>query len=107
MRTLEISSLSKEYVRVRVKAKEAGADVDPTADTVVMAFVADGEPAALDYKAATWETDTSTTPDTYYARCLVGPGGTVTLTDGLYKVFVKVTDNPEVPVKHAGHLKVT
>jgi len=80
--------------------------VDPTSDTVQMAFV-NGEPTSGDWKTATWEADSSTNPTTYYARCLVGPGGTVTLSDGDYQVWVKITDSPEVPVLKAGRLVVT
>jgi hypothetical protein len=104
---LTISSLSKEYVRVRVAAKNAGAVVNPTADVVEMAFtLADAEPTTPDWKTASWETDAATEPDTYFARCLVGPGGTVTLADGTYQVWVRVTDSPEIPVKKSGVLVV-
>ena len=107
MSTLEQSSLSLEYVLVKVASKQSGAWVDITADTVQMAFpVAGVTPVAGDWKAATWETDTETDPDTYYARCLVGPGGTVTLTAQLYDVYVKVTDSPEIPTIRAGQLRV-
>ena len=108
MALLAISSLSKEYVRVRVYAETNGVAVNPTADTVEMAFISgDTEPTSPDWKAASWETDTTTEPDTYYARCLVGPGGTVTLADGLYQVWVRVTDSPEIPVKKSGELRIT
>ncbi len=104
---LTLSRLSKEYVRVAVAAEEAGAAVNPTLDVVQMAFTLnDAEPVAGDWKAATWETDASTTPATYYARCLVGPAGTVVLGAGIYAVSVKVTDNPEVPVRKAGYVRV-
>ena len=104
---LVISALSLEYVRVPVAAKQAGAVVNPTADTVTMAFSAAGvDPVAGDYKTASWETDATTTPSTYYARCLVGPAGTVTLAAGTYEVWVKVTDSPEIPVKRSGTLIV-
>jgi hypothetical protein len=104
---LEISSLSKEYIRVPVSATAAGVPVNPTADVVQMAFVTSGEPAGGDWKSADWETNAETSPPTYYARCLVGPGGTVTLADGTYQIWVKVTDSPEVPVKRAGVLVVS
>lgn len=108
MRTLEISSASLEYVRVPVFAKESGAVVNPTSDVVTMAFLtADADPAGGDWKAAVWETDTTTTPDTYYAKCLIGTGGTAVLANGRYQVWVKVTDSPEIPVKPAGLLVVT
>lgn len=109
MADLTISSLSREFIRVRVTAKEAGAVIDPTAKTVEMAIIAgSGEPVATDWKAASWETDTTTDPDTYYARIEVGPGSTVgALADGLYGVWVRITDTPEVPVRRAGTLLVT
>jgi hypothetical protein len=104
---LKISSLSKEYVRVPVSATESGQPVDPTGDTVEMAFKTSGEPSGGDWKAASWETDNSVSPVVYYARCLVGPGGTVTLADGTYDVYVRVTDSPEIPVTNVGKLVVT
>jgi hypothetical protein len=91
-----ISSLTKEYIKVPVSATENGAVIDPTTDTVEMAFVAPGtEPAAGDWKTAEWETAGSV----FLAKCLVGD--TVTLSDGRYEVYVRVTDNPEIPVKRA------
>lgn len=96
------SALSTEYVRVAIDA-----GVDPTADTVQMAFpLAGNQPT--DWKSATWETDTATDPDTYYVRCLVGPGpgGVVTLVYGLYDVYVKVNDNPETVVRNTGALAI-
>lgn len=100
---LRISTLDTEYIRVPVAAKEAGAVVDPTGDTVQMAFPLAGvDPVSGDWKTASWETAGTT----YYARCLVGPTGDVTLTDGLYDAWVKVTDTPEVVVRKAGQLQV-
>lgn len=99
-----ISSLSIVYVKIPVAAIESGAVIDPTTATVTMAFPAVGvEPVSGDWKTATWETDATRTPDRYYARCLVGPSGTVTLTDGTYDVWTKITGiTPEVPVLKAG-----
>jgi len=95
---LRISSQSKEYVRIPISAYEAGSLVDPTSDAIEMAFTTGADPVANDWKTASWETDSSTTPTTYYARLAVGPGGSVTLTVGFYTVWVRVTDNPEIPV---------
>lgn len=105
---LTISRNSTEYVRVPVAARSSGAAVDPTADTVTMAFLAGaGPPESGDWKTASWDTDASTYPPTYRAQCLIGPtGGTVTLTAGVWSVWVKVTDSPEVPVKRAGQIKI-
>jgi hypothetical protein len=104
---LTISSASKEYVRVPVAARSSGAAIDTTADTVVMAFLAGaGPPESGDWKSASWDTDATTYPPTYLAQCLIGPGGTVTLTAGVWTVWVKVTDSPEIPVKRAGQVKI-
>jgi hypothetical protein len=106
--TVVLSSLSLEHVRVRVSAVVNGAPINPTADVVAMAFKqADAEPSGGDWKTASWETDATSTPSTYYARCLVGPSGTVTLADGEWDVWIKVTDSPEVPVRKIGKVTVT
>lgn len=102
---MELSALSTEYVRVPVIARENGTLVDPTGDIVEMAFVAPTvTPDGDDWNAAEWETD----DDRYFARALVGPGAgaVATLTVGEYAVWVKVTDNPENPVKRAGYLTI-
>lgn len=104
---LTLYAASLEYVRVPMAVEKSGAPYDPTADTVVMAFIAGpAAPTSGDWKTASWDTDASTYPPTYYAQCLVGPGGTVTLAAGTWTVWVKVTDSPEVPVKRAGQMKV-
>lgn len=98
---------SLAYVHVPIRDLISGAVL--SGDSVEMAFPAAGAaPASGDWKPATWLTVTATTPDTYYARCLVGPAGTVTLTAGSYDVWVRVTDSPEVPVLRApGQLVIT
>lgn len=104
-----VSSLSKEYVYVPVVDVAPGSTVDLTTGTVQMAFTTIGtEPVANDWKSASWATDTSRNPDRIFAKCLVGPGGAVTLTDGTYAVWVKVSGiGNETPVKAAGTLTVT
>lgn len=104
---LAISAQSTEYVRVQIQATNAGAAVDPTSDGVLMAFVTEGTtPASGDFKTASWEIDTTTTPTSDYARALVGAGGVITLAAGVYDVWITVSDNPEVPVKKAGPVRV-
>jgi hypothetical protein len=105
---LTISSTSTEYVRVPVASERSGAAYDPTGDTVQLAFLAGaGAPQSGDWKAASWDTDATTYPATYHAQCLIGPaGGTVTLTAGIWTVWVKVTDSPETPVRRAGQIKI-
>lgn len=104
----EISALSKEYVRVRVQLKVNGIDTNPTSDAVSMAFMSGTTaPSTGDFKTGSWETDATTSPATYWARCLVGPGGgVITLTAGLYNVWLQITDSPEVPVRKCGLLRV-
>ncbi|HCT81757.1 MAG TPA: hypothetical protein DGT23_35290 [Micromonosporaceae bacterium] len=103
----QISTASLEYVLVPVSSEASGASVNPTSDTVTMAFLAtESAPVAGDWKTATWETDATPDPDIYYARCLVGTGGAVALTAGTYNVWVKISDSPETPVLRAGFLRV-
>lgn len=98
------SALSLEYVRVRVKATEAGAPVNPTTDSVQMAFpVIEVDPVGGDWKTAAWETANGV----YFARCLVGPGGTINLPVGIYDVWVKVLTNPEQPAMRSGRIGIT
>ncbi len=105
------SATSLEHVVAPVSAHRNGAAVDPTGDTVAMAFIASppetAAPTAGDWKSASWETNTAANPDLYEARCLVGPSGAITLTPGTWYVWVKITDSPEVPAKYCGVIRVT
>lgn len=94
---IEMSSQSRQYVKVPVTAKLAGVLLNPTTDVVKMAFSPMGS-APSTWTSATWETDSSTTPATYLARMMVGPGGTIQLARGTFDIWVQVTDNPEIPV---------
>lgn len=103
---LTIAADSIEYVRVPVSIRENGVWLNPTADTVELAFPVEGTaPVSGDWHAATWETDTTTTPDSYFARALLGTGNFV-LTAGIRDVWVRVTDNPELPVRRAGNVEI-
>jgi len=99
--TLGVSFLSREEIRVPITAREAGAVVVPTGDVVSFAFTLGGvDPSA--FTAGAWETDTTTEPDTYYATIQVGgtgSGAAVVLAKGVYTVWVKVADSPDIPVK--------
>lgn len=111
MKPHTFSASSLEHVLVPVSARLSGAAVNPTSDTVVMAFIASppetAAPGALDWKTASWETNATPDPDQYEAKCLVGTGGAVVLTAGTYYVWVKITDSPETPAKYAGVVRVT
>ena len=94
---------SLEEVPVSVTAPTG---INPTSDTVQMAFLAvppPTQPGLSDWKAATWQS--LSTP--YIALCLVGPGGTTTLTQGQWYVWIKITAGLEIPVKYAGILQVS
>jgi|SRR5579884_95892 len=106
MALLELSALSTQYVSVAVSAQVAGVAINPTGDTVQMAFTAQNvAPQSGDWKTASWDTY-STTPVSYAAKCLVGPSGVVSMTAGsTYDVYVKVADNPETPVLKAGSIR--
>jgi hypothetical protein len=98
----EISSESLEYIKVWVDAKRSGASFDPTGDVVEVAFTTGPDIVEEDWNEGSWEV----IGRKYYARCLVGPGGTIELDDGSYQVWVRITDNPEIPVLKAGTIKV-
>lgn len=108
MAVVTISSTSREYVRLPVAATLDGIAQDPTADTVEFAAVAVGaEPSS--WTAGQWETDTTTDPDTFWARILVSGtagGGTLALADGTYDLWIRVTDSPERPARRVGTLIV-
>lgn len=101
---IEVWAGSKEYLKAGpVVATEDGVAVDVTADTVHMAIVAGDAPAAGDWKVAEWETSGGDV----YARLLVGPGGDLTLERGWYGMWLKVTDNPEIPGHRVDTVRVT
>lgn len=104
-----INHLSTEYVIVPVQATKAGAPYDPTSDVVQFAFAPtpNYSPQTSDWQTGSWDTASSSILYPYNAKCLVGPNGTVTLTQGTYVVYVKITDSPETPVIAAGQLSIT
>lgn len=99
---ITILAQSLEYVQVQVTVPGTSQPYNPTSDVVQFAFEANGA------APVTWYTGTWFTPvaNTYFAQCLVGPSGTVTLTPGLYTVWVKITDNPEIIVRTPGMIRV-
>ncbi len=102
-----VSSLATVYIKSDITDKVSGLSVDITGDAVQIAFTTPGtDPVTNDWNAAIWQTDSTTTPPTYTACCLVGPTGVVTLAKGRYEMWVKVTDSPEVPVLTAGAIEV-
>lgn len=103
------SALSLEYVQAAITATAMGTPVNPTSNPVAFAFtVGTAQPATGDWKTGAWDGTQPRTPgNAYIAHCLVGPGGTVTLSVGKYTMWVRITDTPEIPVVPFGLLHIT
>lgn len=77
---------------------------DPSDYPVRVALLADGvRPTAGDWHAATW----TTTEGVHYAVLLVGPGGAVTPTPGVYRTWTEITAAPEKPVVVSARFQIT
>ena len=93
-----VSSASKEYIQVPI-ALNTGSN--PTGDVVSMAFPSVGSEPTV-YYTGTW----ITLNGIYLASVLIGPGASAVLSVGYHEVYVKIADNPEVPVIRAGLLEI-
>jgi len=98
-----ISSLSLEYVQVVVQVTAGPNLYDPTGDEVQFAFV-NGSAYPANWYTGSWTTNLQ---GSYIAECLVGPAGTITLAPAIWTVWVKITDDPEIPVRTAGTVTIT
>jgi hypothetical protein len=87
---------STEYLNVTLSA-----DHDISADPVAFSIVSKGsEPGPVWTSASVYTAGV--------AKLLVGPASPYgQLTAGIYDIYVKITDNPEVPVLLAGQLRIT
>jgi hypothetical protein len=108
MITVAMSSLSTQNVQVLIGAlSPSGDSYDPTGDVVEFAFTLESYPET---PPVTWYTGSwaAFPGPQYWAQCLVGPANSgVVLAQGLYQVWVKVTDDPEVPVLQQVYLQIT
>jgi len=104
-----ISQLSTQYILIPVAAARNGNAYNPTADTVQFAFMpqATQVPGSGNWVAGVWETDSSNLIYPYGAKCLVGPAGITNPGIGTYVIYIKITDNPEIPVLIAGQLQIS
>lgn len=85
-----------------------GQPIDPSGDPVQLAFMP--MPPGVDPGSGDWHTGSwATSPaGTRFAQVLVGPAnGGVALPVGDYRIWLKVTDNPEVPVAPVDILRIT
>jgi hypothetical protein len=103
------SHLSTEYILIPVAATNAGAPYNPTGDVVQFAFMPNAvqQPVSADWVNGSWETVPTNIIYPYNAKCLVGPSGATALTLGVYTVFLKITDNPEIPVRPVAQLTIS
>lgn len=104
---ITLSVLDTRYIQVTVDTTFNGAAFNPTADPVAMAFLPsppDANPGSGDWKTASWQTLPA---GVYAVRCLVGPANSGNpLAVGTYNIWVRITDNPEVPVENVGLLHI-
>lgn len=105
---ISMSELSTEYLFQPVYVTSLGQPYDPTGDLVQFAFKPPNvPPASGDWLSGAWWAGQQ--PDgAWTAEVLVGPenNGNI-LTPGIYAIWLKVTDNPEVPVRVTGQLEIT
>jgi hypothetical protein len=103
-----ISSLSTPYITVSVKATgNTGQPLNPTGANVQFAFKAENvDPGPGDWNPGSWDTYLPS-GSAYIAKILIGPNSSVNPGVGTWVVWVKITDNPEVPVCEALLLTIT
>jgi hypothetical protein len=103
---IQQSVLSTEYLQTLIMIYSPSA-YNPTNDVVEWAFTPATYPMT---SPVTWYTGSwAIFPGpAYYAQILVGPANEgVSLAIGAYQAWVKITDDPEVPVKVAFDLQIT
>jgi hypothetical protein len=108
--TLTQSALSTQYQQTLISVTSASGDYDPTSDTVSWAFTnAAGypqfPPGDDGWTAGSWVTYPG---DQWWAQILIGPAsGGLALATGLWQAYLKITDDPEVPVLTPFLLQIT
>jgi hypothetical protein len=102
------SVLDTEYLTYPVAFVIGGTAQNPTGDPVAFAFMpnpANTNPGVSDWHTGQWVTSSI---GTYAAQVLVGPSNSgVSLAVGLYNVWIRITDNPEVPIQLVDLLSIT
>jgi len=103
---ITLAALSTQYIEIPVTELASGLPADPTTNPVHVAFMLGrAQPDTGDWKTGSWET--SGVNGAYFARVLVGPnGGVITLTPGLYTVWLKIDASPETPIMQTGNVTV-
>lgn len=103
--TVTSSVLSKVMVQALIGIQSPDAE-DPTGDVVQWAFPPDTYPQT---QPSQWYTGSWVTfpGPAYWAQCLVGPGGTVTLPVGRYQSRIMIYDDPEQPCLYGPIVEIT
>ena len=106
--SISFSRLSTQYVSIPVQVTQNGSSHDPTGHNVQFAFMPTPTqlPGNSDWVLAAWTDNPTNILYPYVAQCLVGPSGAITLGTGTYVIYIKITDNPEVPVLIGGQLVI-
>lgn len=100
-----IAAGSTQYMQVEVSQLDSGLPTDPTGNDVYLAIVPGrATPGDDDWLTGSW--DTSSVNGTYFAQVLIGPDGLLTLTPGVWTVWIKIDADPETPTAQAGTLTV-
>lgn len=97
-----IPSGSVEFLTVLV---DTGGVATLSSQPVAFALTAVGyDPdGTTTWRSASWSGEAGTSRS---AAILIGPGTSHIIAEGKYEVWVKVTDNPESPIVHAGRLTI-
>lgn len=99
---------STEYITINVSVQFPGLGISsPIADAVYIAVLTDptAYPQSGDWNQAVWLTESSP----FMAGLLEGPGAqaVIDLAVGTYYVWLKLVDDPEVPIIRAGTLNIS
>jgi hypothetical protein len=107
-KTQDRLSLDEFMIPVQVIIPEGG-NADPTTDVVQFQFVNGGLPARSHPTEGGWVDGFWITraAGTILACVLVGPGGAVELDPGTWAAWMRVVDNPTVPVAPVDVLTIT
>ncbi len=105
---ISFSSLSTDYINIPIKATgDTGLPINPTSDPVAFAFKAvNVDPGSGDWTAGSWDTYLPF-GSKYVAKILIGPAASVNPGVGVWIAWMKITDNPEVPVRQVAELTIT
>ena len=104
---IQITAVETKLVQLPVTQYVSNGLGNPSADPVSFAFMkTTAVPQAGDWKTGSWVQDTIT--GSWKAQCLVGPsGGAITLTIGIYYVWIKIVDPTELIEEPVDTLEVT